>query len=63
MSFIGGSTVYTLYSLLSIIQDGWTALMKASENGHTDVVKVLVEAKADLNITDKVNLMMYGNHQ
>ena len=45
-------------SLLSIIQDGETALMRASYNGHTEVVKVLVEAKADLNITDKVNLII-----
>ena len=49
--------VCIVYSLLSIIQDGRTALMKASDNGHTEVVKVLVEAKAELNITDQVNLM------
>ena len=46
------------YSLLSIIQDGVTALMYASYEGHTEVVKVLAEAKADLNITDKVNLII-----
>ena len=50
--------VCIVYSLLSIIQDGWTALMMASYNGHTEVVKVLVEAKADLNITDQVNLII-----
>ena len=50
--------VCMVYSLLSIIQNGETALMKASENGDTEVVKVLVEAKADLNITDQVNLII-----
>ena len=47
--------VCIVYSLLSVIQIGETALMKASNEGHTEVVKVLVEAKADLNITDQVN--------
>ena len=32
--------------------------MKASAGGHTEVVKVLAEAKADLNITDQVNLII-----
>ena len=48
--------VCIVYSLLSIIQDGKTALIKTIYGGHTEVVKVLVEAKADLNITDEVNL-------
>ena len=50
--------VCIVYSLLSLIQNGKTALMKASLYGHTEVVKVLVEAKADLNFTDKVNLII-----
>ena len=50
--------VCIVYSLLSIIQVGRTALMEASYKGHTEVVKVLVEAKADLNITDKVNFII-----
>ena len=50
--------VCIVYSLLSITQVGWTALMEASAEGHTEVVKVLVEAKADLNITDQVNLII-----
>ena len=52
--------VCIVYSLLSIIQDGRTALMEASTGSHTEIVKVLAEAKADLNITDQVNLMI--NH-
>ena len=50
--------VCIVYSLLPIIQVGRTALMWASDGDHTEVVKVLVEAKADLNITDQVNLII-----
>ena len=50
--------VCIVYSILSIIQYGWTALMWASYGGHTEVVKVLVEAKADLNIATQVNLII-----
>ena len=50
--------VCIVYSLLSIIQDGETALIWASYRGHTEVVKVLAEAKADLNITDQVNFII-----
>jgi len=33
-----------------------TALHWAAANGHIDVVKVLIDAKADLNFADKVGL-------
>ena len=36
------------------IQDGWTALMWASHNGHTESLKVLLEAGADFSIQTKV---------
>ena len=40
--------------MLSIIQDGYTGLMKACAEGHTPAVRVLLsEGKADPNITDK----------
>ena len=42
--------------MLSIIQNGRTVLMKASEGGYTETVRVLLEAKADPNITTKVKL-------
>ena len=35
-------------------QDGWTPLCVAAQNGHVEVVKVLQEMGADLNITNKV---------
>ena len=36
------------------LQDGGTALMGASQNGHLDVVRVLVEAGADMTLKDEV---------
>ena len=37
------------------LQDGLTALMKASEAGHIDCVKVLLDKGADVNIQHKVS--------
>ena len=42
--------------MLSIIQNGYTGLMWVSQEGSTDTVRVLLEAKADPNITDEVKL-------
>ena len=43
-----------MYSLLSPLQDGGTALFVASQNGHTSVVKLLLEAKAKPDVPIKV---------
>ena len=45
-----------MYSLLSPLQDGATALFMASQNGHTAVVKLLLEAKAKPDVPAKVML-------
>ena len=42
-------------TLLSVIQSGHTALIKASCEGYTEVVNVV---KVNPNITDKVNLII-----
>ena len=42
--------------MLSVIQLGWTGLMRASELGHTSTMRILIEAKADPNITDEVKV-------
>ena len=42
----------TLCFILS--QDGWTALMLASDSGHTDVVKLLLSSGAQVDLQDKV---------
>ena len=45
-----------MYSLLSPLQNGSTALFMASQNGHTVVVKLLLEAKAKPDVPDEVML-------
>ena len=37
-------------------QDGWTALMGASIGGHKDVVKLLTDKGAKMDIQDKVSI-------
>ena len=41
--------------LLLSLQDGKSALMWASQNGHTEIVKHLVEAKASLDLQSQVS--------
>ena len=38
-----------------VIKAGWTALMFASDKGHTDTVSQLLSANADVNIKDNVS--------
>ena len=40
--------------LLWGLQNGYTALIEASRNGHIDVVKHLVEYKANVNAKNRV---------
>ena len=42
------------YSLDSV-QDGFTALLVAAERGHCSVVRMLLEAKADVNMKNNVS--------
>ena len=37
---------------------GWTALHCACIVGHADVVKILLNYNADINVVDKVTLIM-----
>ena len=39
---------------MCFIQDGSTPLMTASFNGHVDIVRILIEAQAQVNIQTKV---------
>ena len=41
-------------------QDGWTALMRASSWGHTEVVVQLLDKGADVNAQNKVCGGAYG---
>ena len=49
-------------SLLLSPQDGDTPLNTASSRGHTDVMRVLLENKADPNISDKVSYSIIPFH-
>ena len=47
-------------ALVFYMQESMTALMLATQRGHKDIVKALVERKADPNITaDKVGLCLH----
>ena len=42
-----------------VIQDGVTVLMKASEEGNTAMVELLLQHGADVNFQNKVRNVMY----
>ena len=46
---------YLLGVMMGIaLQDGWTPLVSASQNGHLEIVKSLIEAGENVNHTTKV---------
>ena len=51
--------VKPLVMMIFVLQDGWTPLMTASAEGHLDVVKILIEAGANVNDTNEVGKYMY----
>ena len=55
------STIYgNTYSIHS--QNGWTPLMRASFEGHIAIVRLLVEAKAQLNRQTEVSFLLPPEH-
>ena len=48
---------------LALSQDGMTALMLASSERHIEVVKLLLEAHADVNAADNVSFVVYVCHR
>ena len=46
----------TFYHSLNILQDGSTALGRASRNGHDEVVRVLLKANATVDTQIKVRM-------
>jgi len=49
----------TTCNMLQYAQDGWTALHKSSQEGHANVVHVLIEASAGVDQQTKVILYVY----
>ena len=47
--------VFTCSSSLDSVQDGATGLHAASQKSHCEVVRMLLEAKADINMKDNVS--------
>ena len=55
MMWYDGVCVHLLTLFLDSVQVGVTALMVAAQNGHCGVVRMLMEAKANINIMDNVS--------
>ena len=45
--------------VLYSIQNGWTPLMIASFEGHVDIVRTLIKAKAQINTQEKVHCTLH----
>ena len=44
-----------LWVVFSSLQDGWSPLMSVSEHGDCDILRLLIEQGANLNLQDKVS--------
>ena len=47
--------MFTHSCSLDSVQDGFTALLVAAQEGHCGMVRMLLEAKADVNMKDNVS--------
>ena len=52
-------TLSARLQVIAVSQEGRTALMWAAKNGHTEVVKALIEKGADMKATEKVRRRHY----
>ena len=47
-------------TLVYLMQDGATPLFIASQEGHLEVVQLLLEAKADVNLQKEVSSLIFS---
>ena len=47
--------VFNCLSSLDTVQDGFTALLVAAQEGHCEIVRMLLEAKAAVNMKNNVS--------
>ncbi len=47
--------------LCFFLQEGYTAIMVASQNGHTETVQLLLEHSANVNQQSQVIIMKYSS--
>ena len=58
-SQIDGSIFHVVF-VLFIQRDGWTALMHAAAGGHVNVLRTLIDNKADVNMLTEVRSHTHG---
>ena len=47
---------------ISLFQNGWTPLMIASFEGHTDILQMLIKAKAQISTQTEVHILCTMKH-
>ena len=53
-------TPFSVYMYIySTLQNGWTALMKASSKGHVECVNLLLNKGASVNLLDEVSAVSH----
>jgi len=53
-----GKNGYVVHCALVVRQNGWTVLMGAAQHGHTEVVRRLLLAQANVHEKEAVSIML-----
>ena len=57
--FLDGNNVFAVWPSV-LVQDGWTALMKAAKMGYGEVAKALLDSGADKEARNNVRMGLIG---